>query len=531
MKNKGFSLVEIILVVAIIAILGAIILVTLNPPLRIKEARDSARWEEAGTIANAVAAYSVDNRASLPAGVSTDFQMIGTATSGCDVTCGTSATSTSTSATFTDDDEADFLAGTFTDTQWDAGNAWVELNPVGLGAGTGSYTSGVKDAGDDASWDDFSWIPEMPFYKELPDSGASESGYPSGNANMSGNVVLTHMNESSGNIIDTSGQGNDGTYNGALYSQTGELNTAIGFDVVDDTVSIADAASLDITGDITIEAWVYPTDVSGWPDLITKGGYSESYSIDIQTDGTPRFGLNGSFLSAGSAFTMNEWNHLVMTRQGSTRSIYINGSLSNSDTYGTAIGTTATPLTYSTASYPFGGRLDEVAVYNTYMSAGDAEAHYRRGANRLQFQARSCNDALCAGESWEGPDGTSGTYFNELLNSSTTPPTFSLTNIEDNQYFQYQAIFETDDSGFSPELTSTSVDYTTSGGGGGTNETEAVCLDLSADLVDMYIAEMPVDPEFGSTERTYYAVRLDSQGRIEVYACSPEVADEIKILR
>ena len=529
MNKKGLTLVEILMVVAIILILSAVVFVVLNPPLRIKEGRDAARWEEINSVGNAVAAYALDHHASLPTGVSTDFQMLGTATSGCDMACGPQASTSTSAESIIDVQQADFDTGVYSDTQWDAGNNWVELDAVGLAAGSGTYTSEIMDANGQASWEEFSWLPAQPFYKQLPSNGATESGYFSGNASMTANVLYTRLNETGGSIGDNSGQGHIGIYTGNQYFQTGILKQALGFDGIDDIVSFADTATFDITGDITMEFWVYSGDWSTWPDVITKGDWNESYTADIDTAGIIRFGLNSNFLIGSTPLSLNNWHHVVCTRQGTTRNIYLDGNLDGTDTYGAYIGTTATPLTYSTEDYPIDGILDEAVVYDSFLSAGDARAHYRRGINRLKFQVRSCGDALCSGDVFAGPDGTGSTYYSEIDNNTETPPSYNLNGISDNQYFQYKGYFESDTNSYSPEVKQTQIDFITQTSV--TNQTNAACLDLSGELVDEYITEIPKDPEFGSDAMTYYAVRREDDGKLYFAACQHEVEDNIFIYR
>jgi hypothetical protein len=80
----------------------------------------------------------------------------------------------------------------------------------------------------------------------------------------------------------------------------------------------------------------------------------------------------------------------------------------------------------------------------------------------LTFQVRSCDDGLCAGESFIGPDGAGGTVY--------TTSTGQVLNVIDNRYFQYQATFTSSAGNTTPELSSVTIDYTTpgtTGGGGG----------------------------------------------------------------
>ena len=77
-----------------------------------------------------------------------------------------------------------------------------------------------------------------------------------------------------------SGSGNNGTVSGATRSATGRYGGALSFDGVNDSVSVPDAASLDLTNNMTLSAWVRPTGATGWRTVLMKerpGG--RSYSL------------------------------------------------------------------------------------------------------------------------------------------------------------------------------------------------------------------------------------------------------------
>lgn len=90
-KQNGFTLVELILVIAIIIIIAAAIFVALNPARRIGDAQNSRRWSDVNQALNAIQQYTVDNTGSFPNQSSwtvTVNHVLGTDASGCDSTCG-----------------------------------------------------------------------------------------------------------------------------------------------------------------------------------------------------------------------------------------------------------------------------------------------------------------------------------------------------------------------------------------------------------------------------------------------------------
>jgi len=79
----------------------------------------------------------------------------------------------------------------------------------------------------------------------------------------------------------------------------------------------------------------------------------------------------------------------------------------------------------------------------------------KTGALNITFQIRSCDDSVCLGETFVGPDNTSSTYFTNatynLLNETMAP---------NNTYFQYKTFFYTENQNYSSMLFNVSIGYT-----------------------------------------------------------------------
>jgi len=261
----------------------------------------------------------------------------------------------SDAAVAVDDTQSEFDAGAYSYTQWDGANSWVE--------GTN--------------------ITPNPLW-ELPDNAAT-----TGWQDMTGNVLLMHMNEASGTISDTSGQGNDGTQNGGVtYNATGKLNTAMSFDGVDDYVAIPDTDQFAWgTGNFAYSVWVKTSDTSsnykGIINAYSVTSNNQHMQYQPSTD-TLIFGWGGSsFQSETVNLNDGQWHHLVFQRTGSTNSeIYVDGFLIGTKNNNPS-GNIVQPVDLWIGAINIAGRywlgeIDEVAIFNRALSATEIANIYEK---------------------------------------------------------------------------------------------------------------------------------------------------------
>jgi len=196
---------------------------------------------------------------------------------------------------------------------------------------------------------------------------------------------LMALYEFENNANDTSGNGNDATlYNGPTYA-AGQIGQAISLDGVDDLVDCGYDATLNITGAVTVSAWINVTTgardqkVAGNQDGST-GGYKMGVYSDNKVEFEVRNPLNQSTnnrsVGGGTVLTTGVWYHVAgVYSQGNYIRTYVNGKLDRELVTTAKLGLSSGPLRLgrepmSLGSF-FSGKLDDVRVYNYALSPAE----------------------------------------------------------------------------------------------------------------------------------------------------------------
>ena len=200
---------------------------------------------------------------------------------------------------------------------------------------------------------------------------------------LTGPVAAFGFEEGAGTVAgDASGHANHAGLRGATWTTAGRYGRGLALDGIDDWVTVADAASLDLTRGMTLEAWVRPVRLSGWRTVLLKeGGGALAYALYAH-DNAPRPSayarLTGQTSSHGAFGTaqlpLNAWTHLAATYDNATLRLYINGSEVHRQALTGSMVTTTGALRIGGNSLwgeYFEGTLDEVRVYARALSAAE----------------------------------------------------------------------------------------------------------------------------------------------------------------
>jgi hypothetical protein len=196
------------------------------------------------------------------------------------------------------------------------------------------------------------------------------------------------FNEGSGTVVgDGSGDGNTGTINGATWIG-GKYGNALSFDGTSSYVNIANSASLGLTTDFTISAWIKVThdSINDRPILSKRAsvGVNVPFSFYIRNNQV-RFTFNdGSWHDKGSTLTFpqNVWVNLAVTLKDSKLHFFINGIDDGEQSYVVTLPVSNTVLDIGqelALSQFFNGAIDEVRIYNRSLTQTEIQAEFNGG--------------------------------------------------------------------------------------------------------------------------------------------------------
>lgn len=189
----------------------------------------------------------------------------------------------------------------------------------------------------------------------------------------------------------------------------------------------------DLTNNLTIEAWIYPTDFkdTSWKSTIagetdwdgSTYGWSFRYGL---ASGTLEFnmssgGNNWTDCTANNALTLNTWQHVAATYNGSLVKLYVNGVEKASLNHSISIPTTSKRLLIGAIDHEGDwrnliGYIDQVRIWNVARSQAEiaenllnsvtadnllAEFHFNTGSGATVINSANSNyNATLVNASW-----------------------------------------------------------------------------------------------------------------------------------
>lgn len=152
-------------------------------------------------------------------------------------------------------------------------------------------------------------------------------------------MLYLPFDEGNGDVaMDVSGNDLEATLNGATWSKEGKIGGCVHIPDTEKFVEIDSVPELDITDEITIQAWFLPEQNQGDSNLMGRrtpnnvGGYVLQWSS--QFTGSPQIetwihigGFQGTRNKQTIKPELNEWFHVSSTYDGNVIRQYINGDL------------------------------------------------------------------------------------------------------------------------------------------------------------------------------------------------------------
>ena len=194
-------------------------------------------------------------------------------------------------------------------------------------------------------------------------------------------------------------------------------------------VQVPNSSSLNISGAITVEAWVKVNSIGVYQDIISRESYGQAgtgggYGLTVTNLGKARIDLYHSPTTytpviGNTTMSTGQWHHIAGVWDGVYLKVYLNGNLDGTVTTGNGpgSGTSSVKIGRNSGGAYFNGLVDEVRVSNTavYTSNFTPQTHLTASGSTKglwKFDNQSPNDA-----STNGNHGTlqgGATYSNDV---------------------------------------------------------------------------------------------------------------------
>jgi len=233
-------------------------------------------------------------------------------------------------------------------------------------------------------------IDHIGFYSNISGSWQQDDIHYTGeiSPNEAGLVSLFHFNTSTEDAVTSLTNASTNI----AFSKNSQFGMSAYLSGYDNSITASNATSrFNITDELTIEAWVYPTDITPSDYIVSKAWDVNTspyinYALGFYNDTkTIRFAVsiaNQQYLVTTSQIAPLQWYHVVGTYSSTSgeMKIYLNGQLADSTSVSGQLNTTTTDLIIGGYQYSkeksLNGFIDELAIYSRALGAEEIAGHY-----------------------------------------------------------------------------------------------------------------------------------------------------------
>ncbi len=396
--RRAFTLIELLIVIAVIAILATVVILTLNPAELLAESRDSGRLSDMKNLDQAISLYEEDTGGNLGVASTTYVSIPDPAATS---SAGTDCASLGLPALPAGD--VYHCAGT----QWYRnvdGTGWIPLDfsSASCGSPMGSLPVDPVNATSSGLYYTYTTngtqyeltaIMESQKYKTQLEDSPTLTDYPGVDAegddlalsalyNPSGLAGYWPLDEGSGSTAkDESGNGNNGTWNGTTpyYTTSAKVGAYAGnFNGSNDQVELTNSGS----SSYTITAWFVGAGLLGLGNI--AGSTGRYVTVNASTGNIAISTWGGGYGVSSTQFDVNigSWNFIAIE----PGEVYVNGvgqTINFGNLFDEAPGNMSIGGNYdyggngwNFVNGAWDGRINDVRIYNRALSAAEIQAIY-----------------------------------------------------------------------------------------------------------------------------------------------------------
>ncbi|MBU1988535.1 MAG: hypothetical protein KKD94_03585, partial [Nanoarchaeota archaeon] len=211
-------------------------------------------------------------------------------------------------------------------------------------------------------------------------------------------VSFWKMNDSSGNVLDYSGNGYDGSVTGASYGVNGKFGNAMSFDGSGDYIIFGNINSFERTDEFSYSFWINTDSTTSYITIMSKTPYGSWQGMELFiVNSKLKLYLIGAAeqIEVSSTATVNTgtWRHVVIVCDGSSSAsgvdIYVDGveGSSGSGTLSSSIvNSNNFQISGRAGNYNcFDGLIDEFLVFNRVLTSDEILALYDSNSYSRNF--------------------------------------------------------------------------------------------------------------------------------------------------